>query len=103
MLTISGCDVPKDVVWLILREVIAEYRCAGWSVDAYFERGSTLSTCGRVTIATLLLSLQQVCWVFRSVLKKKCVWFSECSFLFKPGSFAGWVEGRLINVDNIGV
>jgi hypothetical protein len=84
----AGCDVPKDVVWLILREVIAKTCGCGWTVIEFFESGVSLSRTSSGTSLVLLL-LQRVCRGFRSVLKSKCVWFCGAGYLFKPGSFVG--------------
>ena len=108
-LRLSGVPVPKDVMWLILRNVIedclpqgVDYGEQGVDCGEYYTTGNPFSACLDplawendaeegyfcTELADTLKQLSCVCKAFRLVLKAKCVWLDNGStFLFRKGSF----------------
>jgi hypothetical protein len=99
--------LPKDIVWLILRDVIA-HTYVGISRDRpitisaadFFETGLLFPSTG--IVAQWLCHLQQVCRLFQTVLRSKCKWKylssarsarsgkpRSAGFIFIRGSFEG--------------
>ncbi len=90
--------LPKDVVWLILRDVVADIDMETGllhplSPPEFFEKGLLFPSRG--FIATVMCRLQLVCRMFQFVLRSKCKWtYSSCGtrcagFIFKRGAFEG--------------
>jgi hypothetical protein len=84
-------EVPKDVMWLILRQVIADEATdlfgldyGGDTIARFFEEGNWINGSHASTLGLLVLT--QVCWAFRSLILSKRELFPY-GFLFKKGSF----------------
>jgi hypothetical protein len=83
-------DVPKDVVWLILRQVIADltmdrFMVPDGKLSRFLEQGHSIGFWHAKYIG--LTDLTRVCWVFRSVILSRRQLIPGGGFLFIAGSF----------------
>jgi hypothetical protein len=89
----SILDLPGDVLWLILREVIIELlsdrkRVISLQTLRWFEVGFSLTNDWDSGPAYLMRTLACVCKKFKDVIKQKCV-KKDTGWFFRKGALTG--------------
>jgi hypothetical protein len=98
MFSMGGTLIPKDVIWLILREAIVLE--TGKPMPTYFEDPPIIpSFIGAPNYA--LNKLSRVCKCFGLIIRSKCLWYVENDDLLSLGLIPSRYRGEPIAGFNI--